>query len=43
MDFLEIMDYCGYDLEEADKLAKIAIDKATINAVLDEVGLETMK
>ena len=44
MDFNEIMNFCGYDMEEADKMAKsmnIRID--WIEEAMEEVGLEILR
>lgn len=35
MDYIEIMDYCGYDLEKSDEIAKEIIEE-----ILREMGLE---
>ena len=43
MDYLEIMDFCGYDLDKANEIAQSIIDKETIETVLKDVGLEEIK
>lgn len=35
MDYIEIMDFCGYDLEKSDEIAKEIIE-----VILRETGLE---
>lgn len=38
MDYIEIMDYCGYDLEKANGIAQEVIEE-----MLAEIGLEEIK
>lgn len=40
MDFLEMLDYCGYDVERAVEMAK---RQNAIKEALDEIGLEEME
>ena len=45
MDYIEIMCYCGYDLEKANAMAKKHGEhplSAIIDEILNETGLERM-
>ena len=42
MDYLEIMDFCGYDLKAADKMAQ-EFPPCVIKEALDEIGLERLE
>ena len=43
MDYLEIMDFCGYDVDAADRMAKKMIASDLIKEVLEEVGLDKLE
>ena len=43
MDFLEIMDICAYDIDDAKEMANRCCSTDVVEEVLSEVGLEKIQ